>query len=240
MSLDRRSDSHPSPLARRGGVCRLAILIGLTALAAPAVAQAQTGATLILASEYNMRGRSLSEGRPVLQLRVDHDTASGWYAGGFVSPLSIPGSPARFALMAYGGCARRFGPTMSWDAGLSQAVFAGEGRYNYQEVYGALNGQRGSARLAFSPGYYGVGRTLYFELNRSHALGEGISLSGHVGWLHWLRDEGRPRTRMDLRAAIAAELGDASLQLGLQARQRDPGQRAARARALFASLSYGF
>lgn len=238
MSLDRRSDSHPSPLARRGGVHRLAILIGFIVL--PAVAQAQTGATLILASEYNMRGRSLSEGRPVLQLRVDHDTASGWYAGGFASPLAIPDSPARFALIAYGGCARRLGSTMSWDAGASQAVFAGEGRYNYQEFYGAINGERGSARLAFSPNYYGVGRTAYFELNGSHPLGEGVSLSGHAGWLHWLRDQGRPRTRLDLRAAIVTELGDASLQLGLQARQRDPGQRVPRARALFASLSYGF
>jgi uncharacterized protein (TIGR02001 family) len=193
----------------------------------------------MLASEYGMRGLSLSDGRPVPQLRLDHDSAGGWYVGGFASPVRLPGSGARAALIAYGGRARRFGPGLAWDLGASQTTFAGAGRYNYREFHGALSGDRGSVRFAFSPDYYGAGRSTYVELNGAYPLAAGLSLSGHAGWLAWSRRDGA-QSRGDLRAAVVAEFGDASVQLGLQGRQRDPGVRVARARALFASLSYGF
>jgi uncharacterized protein (TIGR02001 family) len=239
MSLDHRSGSHPFPI-NRGGLCRLVLLIAVSTASVAPAAQAQTGITVGVASEYSLRGLSLSDGRPVLQLRVDHDTNGGWYAGGFASNVALPASAARAAVIAYAGRARRLGATLSWDAGLSQAVFVGEGRLNYREFYAGLNGERCGARIAFSPDYYGAGRTAYIELNGAHPLGEGLSLVGHAGWLHWFRYDGGARSRLDLRAAIAAELGNASVQLGWQARQRDPALRVARAHALFASLSYGF
>lgn len=239
MSLDRRSGSHSFPLAPRGGVRRIVLLIVCAAPCATPAAWPQTAANVMLASEYSMRGLSLSEGRPVVQLRLDHDSDGGWYAGGFVSPVRLPASQARAVLIAYGGRARRFGTGLGWDLGASQTAFLGEGGYNYREFYGALTGDRGSVRIAFSPDYYGAGRTAYAELNGAYPLAPGLSLSGHAGWLHWFRRD-RAHGRADLRAAIVAELGDASLQLGLQARQRDPGTRVARARALFASLSLGF
>ena len=218
---------------------RLAFLIlAIAATGAPA-AHAQTGATVILASEYSLRGLSLSKGRPVLQLRIDHDSAGGWYAGGFASRVALPASDTRAVLIAYGGRARRIGATLSWDAGLSQAVYPGAGRLNYREFYAGLNGEHGGLRIAFSPAYYGAGRTAYIELNGAYPLHTGLSLVGHAGWLHRLRDEAA-RSRLDLRGAIAAELGNASVQLGWQGRQRDPAVRVPRAHALFASLSYGF
>ena len=49
-------------------------------------ARAQTSGDLTLVSEYAGRGVALYT-RPALQLRVEHDTAAGWYGGAFAAPV---------------------------------------------------------------------------------------------------------------------------------------------------------
>src|SRR5689334_9431031 len=89
MSLDRRNDSRTSPLAFAPGVRAACLLLAC----ATGPAAAQTSGNLTLVSEYAVRGISLGNGDPALQLRIDHDARDGWYAGGFVSPvvLAVPG-----------------------------------------------------------------------------------------------------------------------------------------------------
>ena len=204
-------------------------------------AQAQTGATFSVASEYSLRGLSLSSGRAVPQLRIDHDTSGGWYWGAAGSRVILRASPASALAIAYGGYARRLPSGLGWDAGVSRTVFLRDGRYNYLEVYAGISSDRASARLSLSPDYYGAGGTAYAEVNGAWPLGDRFRLTGHAGLLHWLHGYGSAaRDRIDLRAALAADIGDVSIELGLQARQRDPGLGAARARALFASASIGF
>jgi uncharacterized protein (TIGR02001 family) len=203
--------------------------------------RAQTGATLGLTSEYTLRGLSLSDGRPVAQLRIDHDTESGWYWGASGSPARLRASPATALAIAYGGHARRLASGLAVDAGISRSVFVRDSRFSYSEVYAGISADNASARLSLSPDYYGAGRTVYAEINGAHPLGGRMRLTAHAGLLHWLRSNGGPaRDRIDLRVAITADIGDGSVEFGLQARQRDPGLGATRARALFAAASLGF
>jgi uncharacterized protein (TIGR02001 family) len=247
MSIDRRHDRQRCPLALAGGAARRAVLalplplLLFLVAAGGAPAQAQTSATLSIASEYSLRGLSLSRGRPVPQLRIDHDTEDGWYWGAFGSRAVLRASPATAVAIAYFGRAHRLASGLNVDAGLSRTVFVRDARYSYTEVYAGVSSDRAAARLSLAPDYYGGGRSAYVELNGTLPLGARLRLSAHAGLLHRFRYEGRAaRGRLDLRASIGADIGDGSVEFGLQARQRDPGPGAPRARALFASASISF
>jgi uncharacterized protein (TIGR02001 family) len=245
MSIDRRHDRRLRPLALAGrppwrAILALALLLLLLA-GGGAPAQAQTSATLGLVSEYSLRGLSLSRGRPVPQLRIDHDTQDGWYWGAFGSRAVLRASPATAVAIVYGGRAYRLASGLDVDAGLSRTVFVRDARYSYTEVYAGVSSERAGARLTLAPAYYGEGRSAYVELNGTLPLGARLQLSAHAGLLHRFRYEGRAaRGRLDLRTSIRADIGDGSVEFGLQARQRDPGLGVPRARALFASASISF
>jgi uncharacterized protein (TIGR02001 family) len=241
MSIDRRNDCRTRPLALAGPALRCAIFFLLLAVLSFGPARAQTSVTATIASEYSLRGLSLSDGHAVPQLRIDHDTVSGVYGGLFASRVFLRASQARASMVAYGGYARRLVSGFGWDAGVSRIVFANDARYNYTEAYAGISADRVSARLSLAPDYYGTGRTAYVEINAVQPLGERLRLTGHAGLLRRFGEQGgAARERGDLRVALGTDIGDGSIELGLQARQRDPGQRAPRARALFASASLGF
>lgn len=220
---------------------RHAALITLPLFLLPgAGARAQTSASVSLLSEYDLRGLSLSNGHPVAQIRVEHEAAQGWYLGGFGSPVDLDASRATGLLIAYGGYAQQLASGLSWDAGISDYVFLRDARYNYREAWVGLALARASMRLSVSPAWYGGPSTAYLELNGAQPLDDRLRLVVHAGLLHTFGSyEVEARNRIDLRVALAADVGDFTLQLGLQARQRDPfGLR--RSRALSASASYRF
>jgi uncharacterized protein (TIGR02001 family) len=158
MHLDRRHDTATFALAAFLLIC----------LAGPA--RSQTSADLTFVSEYAGRGVALDTG-PVLQLRVEHETAAGWYAGAFASPVRIEGR-AQGQLIVYGGRAQRLTSALSWDAGVTRSSFLRDGARNYHEFYAGLALQRASARLFYSPAYYGEGRSLYLDLSGAYPLGD--------------------------------------------------------------------
>jgi uncharacterized protein (TIGR02001 family) len=217
-------------------------LLAASLLSVSLAAQAQASASLSLVSEYAVRGLSLSDGHPAAQLRVDVDTPSGWYAGGFVSSARLAYSPARAQLIAYAGYAARTASGMSWDAGISRTGFPRDGRYRYDEVHAGLSWERASVRAYFSPDYYGAGRSAYLEWNGMHPLGERWRLVGHAGVQRRFGGYGGARgpARADLRLGLAYDAGPATFQLAWLARQRDDGVAARRARALAASIGIAF
>ena len=104
------------PFHRRHGAILLLLALALTLPPYPGTgARAQTSGDLTLVSEYAGRGVALYT-RPALQLRVEHDTAAGWYGGAFASPVTLD-NRTQGQLTAYAGRARRLTSTLSWDAG---------------------------------------------------------------------------------------------------------------------------
>lgn len=233
MSLDRRRDHHPRPLAG-------ALLLAGAALAWPQAAAAQTSASLSLASSYDARGIAMSR-QPVVQLRVDHDADDGWYAGGFASPVNLGPGAAQGELVAYAGRARQLASGLSWDAGVSQTLFLRDGRYDYREFYLGLASDHASARIFLSPAYYGEGRSAYLDLNGFHRLSDRLRLSAHAGLLHAF-DAYREaaRDRVDVRVALTLDLDEWQLQAGLQTLLHAGDDRVARAHALSASAALRF
>jgi len=230
MPLDRRHQNHASTLA------------ALLLMCLAGSARSQTSADLTLMSEYAARGVALDT-RPALQVRVEHDTAAGWYLGAFASPVTL-GGRSQAQLIAYGGRAQRMTSTLSWDAGITSSAFTRDGSLNYHEFYAGLALDRASARLFYSPAYYGDERSVYLDLNGAYPLGERLSLAAHAGLLHLIGEErdaaGNVERRVDLRLALVADLGDVSLQAGWQLKGHAYLPGSARARALTASASLRF
>lgn len=201
-------------------------------------ARCQTSANLAMVSAYTARGVSLDT-RPALQLRIEHDTAAGWYGGAFASPVRLDGQ-SQGQLIAYGGRAQRVSSTLTLDAGASYSRFLRNGSYNFTEFYAGLALGRSSARLFYSPKYYGGGQTLYLDLGSAYPLSERVSLAVHAGALHPFGEyRGAARDAADLRVSLATDVGDVRLQAGWQASWH-PYLPAAPARALTASASLYF
>jgi uncharacterized protein (TIGR02001 family) len=184
-------------------------LLALLLASGPAGALAQTGFSASLVSDYRYRGMSLSDGLPVAQLAVNHDTASGAYFG-----LAVSGARLRYAetnaqAVAYAGYAGRLGAAFSWEAGFSATAFSRAARYGYREAYVGIGVERLSARVYLAPNYFGIGgRALYTELNGSYPLSAKVDLVAHAGHLRAAeRNEYRPFAPdpyTDLQAGLSA------------------------------------
>ena len=216
------------------------IVLSCGAGAAPSPARAQTSANLTLVSAYTARGITFDP-RPTPQLRVEHDAADGWYAGGFASRVKLA-SGDQGQLSVYGGRARRITSTLTLDAGISHTSYTRDSRFRYTEAYAGLMAGQASARVFYSPDYYGMGRTVYVDLNTSYPLTERWSLALHGGVLHpFGAYEGEAaHDARDVRIGLAADLGDYRLQVGWQTTWHPYLDILPRARAWTASASVYF
>jgi uncharacterized protein (TIGR02001 family) len=192
------------------------VLVSSAILAAPATCAQTTSASVSAASEYAVRGVSLSDGLPSPQVGLAWDWAQGWYAGAFAAGnLQLAERPDVTQLVAYGGYVHRLASGLSWEAGGSSNTFINAAEYNYGEVYAGLASDHVSGRATFSPSYYGYGgRVVYAELNAFHPLAGKIKLIGHIGLLHGLRGTlAEARDRVDLRLAIGFDIDAYNIQL---------------------------
>jgi uncharacterized protein (TIGR02001 family) len=159
-------------------------LASLTAFAATA-SIAQVSANVSLASDDRFRGVSLTQGHLAAQLDVGYDHASGLYAGAFASNVEFdPVVGQELQWIGYAGYARRLQSGWSVDAGAAFADFSNDADYRYWELHAGVASEAVSARVYYSPNYFGVSiHTLYAEFNGSYRLTERLKAIGHAGLL---------------------------------------------------------
>ena len=208
--------------------------LALVAVCLAGPVHGQTSTDLTLTSEYAARGMALDR-RAAVQVRVEHDFDSGWYGGVFASPVALAGQ-RHAQLTAYGGHAQRLSSTLSWDAGVTSSAYLRDSSLNYHEVYAGLGLDRASARLFYSPAYYGEERSVYLDLNGGYPLTDKVSLALHGGLL---KPSGERRL-IDVRLALSTDIGDFNLQAGWQIKGEAYLPGSSRARALTASVSRRF
>lgn len=193
------------------------LLLGLAcAIHAPATF-AQVSGSLAVLSDYRFRGLSLSDNSATPQLTLNYDSNAGWYAGTMASHARLE-ETGTAQLVAYGGYAQRLPGGMGWEAGATQTVFTRVGADNYFEAYVGVSGEQVSARLYYSPRYFGrATQTVYAEANGFLRLAETLRLVGHIGLLRALGGEDHigPLSghRYDYRFGLATQVGNVDLQL---------------------------
>ena len=198
-----------------------------TTLTAPAAAQVSASATLD--SDQRLRGFSLSDGRPALNLDLAYDHPSGVYLSGSVTagPTAHDGVE-RLGASESLGYAAPLGPGRSWDIGVNNRsieVYADRRRkLHYAEVYAGLSGTMLSGRLSYSPNYFTHGaRTLYAELDGAWRPADDWRMLGHVGVFTPLGGvPGSRRERYDLRVGVARQFRHCELHLAWTATLPQP------------------
>jgi len=188
----------------------------------PMAARAQVALGLSAATDYRIRGVSLSERRPAATISLTDDFANGVYAGVVAVAQDAPDSHIRFmGHQEYLGYARRMDDGLTWEVGLDNQHYEGYGptppRLNYTEAYAGLSGRVLSARLYYSPNYNGSDHNIaYFETNAVVRPADGWRVTGHAGVLQplnsWPFVARRPR--YDGRVEVIRSLGRVEVSLG--------------------------
>lgn len=191
----------------------LASAAALAAFGLATPAAAQLGASLTVATDYRLRGFSLTDRRGAVTLAATYDHSSGAYAGGTLI-LHDPSSAGVSVLghMAYLGFAagKPGGPT--YDIGVNHVELTL--RYDrkipvtYDEVYMGVAKGDWSARLSLARDYPRKGRkTAYLDLNGAVRPAEAWRFFCHAGAGVYLGDldPGEERQRFDLQAGVARE-----------------------------------
>lgn len=180
-----------------------------TAFGAPAAAQ--VAGELTLQSTYEVRGYSVSEGRPTGVLDLSYDDPSGVYASSSVfGALPDHYDLGLLGLIGAAGYAKRLNADLSVDGGVTRSEYVGAGtggyRTGYAELYAGLAVRRLSVHLSYSPDYFHPGvKTLYGDLDGDVGVFAGVRLSAHVGVLDYLeRPLALPPTRAQYDWRIGA------------------------------------
>ncbi|WP_457446551.1 TorF family putative porin [Roseateles sp. P5_E4] len=230
-------------------LARLTTLVA-TLLAGAGAAWADVGGTLSLQTDARERGMSYSANRPSAQLGLAWDGEAGWYGGAQLAHARFSQRRGA-ALQLYGGRVFGLAPGLDGEAGIVAHAYENVSRYDYQEVYAGLLGERWNLRAYVSPDYYGIGqRSVYAEFNLRWPLARGVAALGHVGLLHGRGGRASPyaephgATRADLRLGASWQLGASSdLQLAWTAAGRGGPYTwtdATRRRALVLGLTTAF
>ncbi len=186
----------------------LASCLALGLPAAPAFADVAFNASVT--SDYRYRGISQTRLKPAVQGGVDWSDASGFYAGAWGSTIKWikdAGGDADIELDVYGGYKTEIASGLTLDVGLLQYVYPSNDlnpSANTLEAYGALS--FGPATLKISRsftnlfGFADSKGSMYVDLSATFDLGDGWSLTPHIG-------------RQSVKRNSAASYTDVSLML---------------------------
>jgi uncharacterized protein (TIGR02001 family) len=183
-------------------------------------ALAEISAEIELKSDDRFRGRSLSDGRPVIEADVGVDSDMGIYAGGsFTATLTGKSRAGLQGVDGYIGYASRIDDELTFDIGVAGYAYSrrysGNRADSYAEVYAGVTAGKFAAYLHFTPNYFDRDVSLlYADLNLAQPLGSDWTLKAHAGLL--TQTSGKPglggkKNRYDTRLALSRPL------LGLEA-----------------------
>jgi uncharacterized protein (TIGR02001 family) len=186
------------------------------AFAQPAIAQ--VGATIGYASDYRLRGVSLTNRLPAVTLSGTYDHPNGIYAGGAAILYDPGGSPVRWlGHTEYLGYAWRTARGPTFDVGVNNVDMGGAAHpTDYTQVYLGATQSNVSAHVYLAPNNPRHGEsTAYLDLNGVMRPEEDWRLTGHLGALRRIGGEGTEgrRNRYDLQVGVAHDLGRLELEL---------------------------
>ncbi|WP_331090367.1 TorF family putative porin [Phenylobacterium sp.] len=190
------------------------VALALAIAALPATTRAQVSGGVTLASDYRVRGVSLTDGRGVAVASLAYDHESGVYAGGSIVAHDPAERDVRLlGWQGYAGVSGRLRTGSSWDVGVTRVDMEPyfDRRYSleYTQVHVGLAHGDVSGRLSVASGYPRKGvETAYAELNAALRPADGWRLIGHVGLQSRLTERrGDDDERLDVTVGVARSFG---------------------------------
>ena len=187
----------------------LALTLALPALADEPVSPLSFNLGAV--SDYRYRGISQTRLKPALQGGVDYADPSGFYVGGWASTIrwiKDAGGSADVEADVYGGYKAELAKGLTLDVGLLQYVYPGNKLNpgaNTFEVYGAATFGPVVAKYSRSTtnlfGFADSRGSGYLDVTAGLDLGDGLSLTPHVGHQSVRRNAGASYTDYSLTLA---------------------------------------
>ncbi|MET0308933.1 MAG: TorF family putative porin [Sphingomonas sp.] len=215
-----------------------------------ASAHAQVSGSVSVASDERWRGRSLSAGQPATTAMLAYDDKSGFYADASATGALIDDHVDLIGVAADAGYAWRLPSGGSLDIGATHRqftrYFSGRRSTSYSEVYAGISSRSLSARLHYSPSYFGRGSVVYGSLEAVVRPVPRWRLIGHAGTIAYLDERPAPqlrRVQYDYSLGVARQQGAVELRLAWTNGGPDPDYFQGRPHskgALVASASFGF
>jgi len=171
------------------------LALALSAAALPALAEEPAPDPLSFnvgaVTEYRYRGISQTRLKPALQGGVDYAAPNGFYVGAWASTIKWikdAGGDAKVEVDLYGGYKTEVAKGLTLDVGLLQYYYPSNKlnpSANTLEVYGALSFGPVTAKYSQSTtnlfGFADSKGSGYFDVTANFDLGDGLTLSPHVG-----------------------------------------------------------
>ncbi|HEY1092252.1 MAG TPA: TorF family putative porin [Burkholderiaceae bacterium] len=196
-------------------------LLGLSLLAVSLPSQAEEAASPLsfnigATTDYRYRGISQSRLKPALQGGADYALPNGFYIGTWGSTIKWikdGGGDANVEVDLYGGYKTELVSGVTLDVGLLKYLYPSNAlpvSANTLEFYGALTMGVFTAKYSRSTsnlfGFSDSKGSEYFDLSAAIDLGDGFSLTPHVGYQKVRHNE--PYTYTDFALTLAKDLGD--------------------------------
>jgi uncharacterized protein (TIGR02001 family) len=171
------------------------LVLAMAAVALPAAADEPAPDPLSFnigaVSEYRYRGISQTRLKPALQGGVDYADPSGFYVGAWASTIKWikdAGGDAQVEIDLYGGYKTEVAKGLTLDVGLLQYYYPSNKlnpSANTLEVYAALSFGPVTAKYSQSTtnlfGFADSKNSGYFDVTANFDLGDGMTLTPHVG-----------------------------------------------------------
>jgi uncharacterized protein (TIGR02001 family) len=199
----------------------LTLLAAAAALCVPAAAHAQLAGSISIESDYRIRGRSISDERPVASARIGYDHSSGAYADGSASVFKSDDDGVQFlGYQVDAGFATRLGPLWTVDVGVAhdhfRSPYPGGFHYRRSEAYVGVTHGPLSAYVFASPSYARLkSATLYEQLEATIAPAPQWRLNAHAGALELLDSDAPFSSIYDWRVGVSREIGSFELHTAL-------------------------
>jgi uncharacterized protein (TIGR02001 family) len=144
-------------------------------------------------SDYRFRGIAQSSFNPAVQAGIDYAHKSGFYVGAWGSNVSwikdfAGATDGTLEVDLYGGYKGEISKDLTYDVGVITYQYPSNNaatNANTVEVYGALSYSVLTAKLSYSTGNFVANAdssgSTYFELAANFDLGNGFTLTPHVG-----------------------------------------------------------
>ena len=215
---------------RRHILSTVAFVLWAGLILSSAPARAQLAANVSVESDYRFRGLSLSNEQPDVRLNLSYDSPSLGKLGEAYAGISVIGAQLAngqgprpgyqvLGYVDYAGYVIRPKQGPALEVGFTNMHVQARYSYDFSEIYAGIITDSFSARLYYSPHYFGHDvRTVYTDFNGSHRLsGDWLSghwrLFGHVGVLTPLSGALRAE-RYDVRVGVAVSMNNYEVQMG--------------------------
>ncbi|MDM4768316.1 TorF family putative porin [Pelomonas sp. SE-A7] len=196
-----------------------ALALALSATAMPAFADAAPDPlsfNVSLTTDYRYRGISQTRLKPALQGGADYAAPNGFYIGTWASTIKWikdGGGDAPVELDVYAGYKTELAKDLALDVGVLQYYYNKNKlnpSANTLEVYGALTAGPITAKLSLSTsnlfGFADSKNSAYLDISGNFDLGDGMTLTPHVG--HQSVRHGKAYSYTDYGLTLAKDVGN--------------------------------